>query len=75
MNVVFEFVFFYRGWVHCCVYLHNVFGYAEITVSGGYTFVTLAASVKYAARHALAGLERVWGGHSGGCKAGFTVKE
>ena len=56
MNVVFEFVFFYRGWVHCCVYLHNVFGYAEITVSGGYTFVTLAASVKYAARHALAGL-------------------
>ena len=32
---VFEYVLFYGGWGTCCVYLQNVFVYAEKTVSGG----------------------------------------
>ena len=31
---VFEYVLFYGGWGACCVYLQNVFVYAEKNVSG-----------------------------------------
>ena len=31
----FEYVLFYGGWGVCCVYLQNVFVYAEKNVSGG----------------------------------------
>ena len=35
----------------------------------GHSSVPLAASVRHAAKHALAGLQRAGGGLSGGCKA------